>query len=207
MLGIVVANMVRTIRRISVERGHDPRGFVLMPFGGAGPLHAREVAVSLGMTEMVVPAAPGIVCAQGLLVSDLKEDFVSSQRFRMDDDGVQVLIRMLEGLHDKATEWFDGEKVSADGRRFELVVDARYVGQRQAAPVRGQAAGQWQSRYADTAVPLDADLEKCLNTDGIALPGTATKVVDGELMLLSPEQMMAAYWSGDPNGRLHADGW
>ena len=77
MLGIVIANMVRTIRTISVERGHDPRDFVLMPFGGAGPLHARDVAVSLGMKEMVVPAAPGIVCAQGLLVSDLKEDFVA----------------------------------------------------------------------------------------------------------------------------------
>ena len=87
VLGIVVANMVRTIRTISVERGHDPRDFVLMPFGGAGPLHARDTAVSLGMTEMVVPAAPGIVCAHGLLVSDLKEYFVSSRRFGLDDDG------------------------------------------------------------------------------------------------------------------------
>ena len=83
MLGIVIANMVRTIRTISVERGHDPRDFVLMPFGGAGPLHARDVAVSLGMKEMVVPAAPGIVCAQGLLVSDLKEDFVVSRRIAL----------------------------------------------------------------------------------------------------------------------------
>jgi N-methylhydantoinase A len=68
VLGIVVANMVRTIRIISVERGHDPRDFVLMPFGGAGPLQARDVAVALGMKEMVIPAAPGIVCAQGLLL-------------------------------------------------------------------------------------------------------------------------------------------
>lgn len=129
VLGIVVANMVRTIRRISVERGHDPRDFVLMPFGGAGPLHARDVAVSLGMSEMIVPAAPGIVCAQGLLVSDLKEDFVSSRRFAIDEDGVQVLGLTLEELHDKAAEWFDSEKASADGRRVELVVDARYIGQ------------------------------------------------------------------------------
>lgn len=60
---------------------------------------------------------------------------------------------------------------------------------------------------AVTAVPLDADLEKRLNTDGIALPGTKTRVIDDELQLYSPGQMMTGYWSGDPNGRLHEDGW
>lgn len=135
VLGIVVANMVRTIRTISVERGHDPRDFVLMPFGGAGPLHARDTAVSLGMTEMVVPAAPGIVCAHGQLVSDLKEYFVSSRRFGLDDDGVKVLALTLEELHVKAVDWFDGEKAPHEGRHVELVVDARYVGQNFELPV------------------------------------------------------------------------
>lgn len=60
---------------------------------------------------------------------------------------------------------------------------------------------------ATTAVPLDADLEKRLDTDGTALPGCKAKVVDGELWLHSPEQMMKGYWSGDPGGRLHDDGW
>ncbi|MGI9422452.1 MAG: hydantoinase/oxoprolinase family protein [Hyphomicrobiaceae bacterium] len=128
-LGIVVANMVRTIRTISVERGHDPRDFVLMPFGGAGPLHAREVAVSLGMREMIVPAAPGIVCAQGLLVSDLKEDFVSSQRFGLDDAGIALLARTVSGLIERADDWFHKEDAPQSGRNLELVVDARYVGQ------------------------------------------------------------------------------
>ena len=129
MLGIVVANMVRTIRTISVERGHDPRDFVLMPFGGAGPLHARDVAVSLGMKEMVVPSAPGIVCAQGLLVSDLKEDFVASRRFSIDDLGVGDLAEALGELQAKAHAWFEGENAPPSGRHVQLVVDARYVGQ------------------------------------------------------------------------------
>lgn len=60
---------------------------------------------------------------------------------------------------------------------------------------------------ATTAVPLDADLEKRLNTDGTALPGCKSKVVDDELWLWSEGQMMKGYWSGDPNGRLHEDGW
>jgi|TARA_B110000305_G_scaffold48047_1_gene51529 N-methylhydantoinase A len=129
MLGIVVANMVRTIRTISVERGHDPRDFVLMPFGGAGPLHARDVAVSLGMKEIVVPAAPGIVCAQGLLVSDLKEDFVASRRIVLDEAGVAELQELAEELYAKSERWFELEKAPAQGRRVKLVVDARYVGQ------------------------------------------------------------------------------
>lgn len=129
VLGIVVANMVRTIRTISVERGHDPRDFVLMPFGGAGPLHARDVAVSLGMDEMVVPAAPGIVCAQGLLVSDLKEDFVASRRFGLDDQGMELLGQTLQDLSERAGKWFEHEKAPEHGRHLELVVDARYVGQ------------------------------------------------------------------------------
>ncbi|MDP6167045.1 MAG: hydantoinase/oxoprolinase family protein, partial [Gammaproteobacteria bacterium] len=129
VLGIVVANMVRTIRTISVERGHDPRDFVLMPFGGAGPLQARDVAVALGMKEMVIPAAPGIVCAQGLLVSDLKEDFVSSTRFKLDESNGAVLAGLLEQLNTKAQLWFQSESAPTEGRRVELVVDARYVGQ------------------------------------------------------------------------------
>lgn len=129
VLGIVVANMVRTIRTISVERGHDPRDFVLMPFGGAGPLHARDVAVSLGIKEMIVPAAPGIVCAQGLLVSDLKEDFVVSRRITLDKAGVDQLRETLQELDDRAQIWFGAEKAPKTGRRLQLVVDARYVGQ------------------------------------------------------------------------------
>jgi len=129
VLGIVVANMVRTIRRISVERGHDPRDFVLMPFGGAGPLHAREVAVSLGIRELLVPAAPGIVCAQGLIVSDLKEDFVSSAVTALDDAGLEELGGTLDALLDRAQAWFTEEQAPADSRQLELTVDARYVGQ------------------------------------------------------------------------------
>ncbi|MGI9334104.1 MAG: hydantoinase/oxoprolinase family protein, partial [Gammaproteobacteria bacterium] len=129
VLGIVVANMVRTIRTISVERGHDPRDFVLMPFGGAGPLHARDVATSLGIRELVIPAAPGIVCAQGLVVSDLKEDFVSSHRLDVDDAGLTTLAEALAGLLARARQWFDSEQVPEDGRHLDLGVDARYVGQ------------------------------------------------------------------------------
>ena len=129
VLGIVVANMVRAIRTISVERGYDPRGFTLMAFGGAGPLHARDVALSLGIREILVPAAPGILCAQGLIVSDLKEDFVASERIPGDTAGLRRLAGRVEALAARARAWLDAEEVPASSRRLELAVDARYVGQ------------------------------------------------------------------------------
>ena len=129
VLGIVVANMVRAIRTISVERGYDPRGFTLMAFGGAGPLHARDVALALGMREILVPAAPGILCAQGLVVSDLKEDFVASERIAADAAGLRRLAGRVEPLAARARDWLDAERVPVAMRRLELAVDARYVGQ------------------------------------------------------------------------------
>ena len=129
VLDVVVANMVRAIRTISVERGYDPREFTLMAFGGAGPLHARDVAAALGMREILVPAAPGILCAQGLIVSDLKEDFVAGDRIPGDAAGLRRLAEHVEALAAHARAWFDAERIPAGGRRTELAVDARYVGQ------------------------------------------------------------------------------
>jgi len=78
IVDIVVANMARAIRKISVERGFDPRAFTLMPFGGAGPLHASAVARALGIRKILVPPHPGLLCAQGLLASDDREKTSSS---------------------------------------------------------------------------------------------------------------------------------
>ncbi len=74
MLAVVNSNMVRALRVVSVERGYDPRDFALVAFGGAGPLHACDVARELGMRHVVVPPAPGVLCAIGLLAADLRAD-------------------------------------------------------------------------------------------------------------------------------------
>ncbi|MEM7172677.1 MAG: hydantoinase/oxoprolinase family protein [Pseudomonadota bacterium] len=129
MLGIMVANMVRAIRTISVERGHDPRGYCLMPFGGAGPLHARDVAVSLGISEILLPAAPGIVCAQGLVVSDLLEDFVASQRLPLAAESLRSIQDSVADLLDRADNWFVAEGIPEQSRQLSLRLDLRYVGQ------------------------------------------------------------------------------
>ena len=129
VLGIVVANMVRAIRAVSVERGHDPRDFALMALGGAGPVHATDVARSIGIGTVIVPPAPGLLCAQGLVVSDLKEDFVSSLRVLVDANSLPELAIRLQTLLDDAVSWFRQEGIAEDDRRLELNFDMRYVGQ------------------------------------------------------------------------------
>jgi N-methylhydantoinase A len=129
VLGIVTANMVGAIRTVSVERGNDPRDFSLMPFGGAGPLHAAEVARSLGMREIIVPLSPGILCALGLLVSDLKEDFVTTARVDLSEAGLQRVGQSVSTLVAEATAWAEREGIDPARRYDELTLDMRFVGQ------------------------------------------------------------------------------
>ena len=75
ILSILDHNMVGAVRIVSVERGHDPRDFTLVPFGGAGPLHGCSLAALLGITRVLIPTAPGVLCADGLLAADLKAEF------------------------------------------------------------------------------------------------------------------------------------
>ncbi len=127
MLEIVSANMVRAIRAISVERGHDPRDFALMAFGGAGPLHAEGCARALGIRRILVPMAPGILCAQGLLMADLSENIVRSQRLEVDDhDRLSALLRDLMA---EAEAWWHAEAIAPDRRGLRLAFDMRYGGQ------------------------------------------------------------------------------
>lgn len=128
IVDIVASNMVRAIRAVTIEKGHDPRKFVLMPFGGAGGLHAADVARSLGISKIIVPRAPGILCAEGLVRSNLQEDFVASCRSRLQSDAADVQI-LVERLVSEAQGWLEHEGAGADDAQLVLALDMRYVGQ------------------------------------------------------------------------------
>lgn len=141
VLEIVVANMARAVRFISVERGFDPRDFTLMPFGGAGPLHATAVARALGMRRILVPASPGLLCAQGLLASDDRESLVQPIPAPLGPAVAMQLAQALGRLDAEAERWFADEAVAPERRALELAVDLRYVGQNfeLAVPVAAEA--------------------------------------------------------------------
>lgn len=128
-IDIVVANMVRAIRAVSIERGHDPRTFALMPFGGGGPLHAADIARELSIGEVIVPIHPGILCAQGVVVSDLRENLVKTHRSALADSAVAGIKGAIAEVLQLADKWFEAEEVRPDDRVADLQIDLRYVGQ------------------------------------------------------------------------------
>jgi N-methylhydantoinase A len=136
IIDIVTSSMVRAIRAITVERGFDPRDFTLLAFGGAGPLHARQVAGELGMTEILVPLLPGILCAQGALASTFKEDIVRTIRQELQGpDALAALAAAIERLVDDAGKWCVGESLDPASLSFSVILEMRYVGQNFELPI------------------------------------------------------------------------
>jgi len=129
ILAIVNHHMVGAVRLVSVERGHDPRDFALLPFGGAGPLHGGDLAHLLGMTTVLVPPSPGVLSALGLLISNLKAEFSRTLQLpggRLDLDKVGTTYAALDR---QARDWLDQEQVPAAARRVSWSAALRYRNQ------------------------------------------------------------------------------
>ncbi|HJU32026.1 MAG TPA: hydantoinase/oxoprolinase family protein [Hyphomicrobiaceae bacterium] len=126
ILAITDNNMVGAIRVVSVERGHDPRDFSLLPFGGAGPLHAGALARLLGMRTIVVPPEPGVLSALGLLVSNLKAEFTRTCLQRSGALDTDMLARVFAELDGQARNWLDDEAVPEAARRVTWHASMRY---------------------------------------------------------------------------------
>ena len=131
-LGIVeIANnaMVSALRRISVQRGYDPRDFALVAFGGAGPVHANRLAAELDIPAVLVPMSPGTTSAMGLLVTDIKHDYSVTLIQRADGiDATVVNQRYLE-MEARGRQALLSEGTTHASIGFERHVDMRYVGQ------------------------------------------------------------------------------
>jgi N-methylhydantoinase A len=129
ILTILNENMMRAIRVISVEKGYDPRWFTLVAFGGAGPLLASVLARELGMSRVIVPPHPGLLCAHGLLVADVRSDFSLSRIALLKEARAVSLNAAFAELERSAGEWFDREGIPAAQRQLERMLDLRYAGQ------------------------------------------------------------------------------
>jgi len=129
IISVVTANMAKAIRVISVQRGHDPRDYALMAFGGAGPLHAVRLAQELGMSTVIVPRSPGILCAMGLLLTDLRADFATTRLAPLESAERATLAETLARVEAEANGWFEAEAIAADQRRLTRRIDMRYEGQ------------------------------------------------------------------------------
>lgn len=164
------SNIVRGIRVVSVERGYDPRAFTLVPFGGAGPMHGTPVARELGIRRILVPPTPGILCALGMLVSDLRHDLMETHIGPLQAFSFEDASAIVERLAASGRAMLDEDLVPAARQRIELHVQLRYAGQSYelTVPLDGGDRESWNSlahrfhgahhaRYghADAAVPVE----------------------------------------------------
>ena len=115
--------MAGALRLVSVQRGHDPRDFALVAYGGAGPLHANAVAELMGSFPVIVPPAPGLLCAIGDLVADFRDEFAQTYIRLLADAAPEEVARILDDLGARADTWLDSEGIPDDTRTVTYTAD------------------------------------------------------------------------------------
>jgi N-methylhydantoinase A len=126
---IADATMVRALRVVSIARGHDPRRFALVAFGGAGPLHACSIADELGISRVLIPRYPGVASALGLLLSDVHHDLRQTWLRPTHSVDPAELGERLAALESRARELLEASGFTDRAGRVDFEVDMRYRGQ------------------------------------------------------------------------------
>ena len=128
---IRIANtlMSKAIRLVTVERGLDPRKFILFAFGGAGPLHVAEIAMELGISKVIIPPYPGVFSALGLLLADYKHEALISVLKPVDELREETIEVLASKLEDKLTLMLMNEGIPKNRIKIMRFLDMRYRGQ------------------------------------------------------------------------------
>lgn len=131
IIEIANTNMANGVRHVSVSRGVDPRDFVLVMAGGAGPLHACGIADELGIQLIFIPQSSSVFCASGMLISDLRHDAVSFLHMRLDEEraDLDAINELRDESISRIGNLLDAEGVDPDRRRFDFAFDLKYEGQ------------------------------------------------------------------------------
>ncbi len=166
IIRVANATMERAMRVISLERGHDPRDFTLVCFGGAGAMHAADLARNLGITRIMVPRAAGLLSALGMLLADVVRDYSRTLLVRAADLDDERLDRAFGELETRANTEYEKEGIAAGQLLLERSLDVRYVGQGH-----------------ELSVPMSADFETSFHDIhhrrfGYADPKRPTEVVN-----------------------------
>jgi N-methylhydantoinase A len=170
------SNMDRAVRTVTLQRGHDPRRFTLFPFGGAGPLHATELAAELGIREILVPPHPGVMAALGLTIPDLQRAYERTVLLDLDAGIHQPLERAYIDLGERARA-----ELSADDQFGDFTtqrsVDMRYAGQ----------SFELRVPYSELATDLETAFARAHEERyGYFAPGRPIQVVNVRLVATRP---------------------
>jgi N-methylhydantoinase A len=175
ILAITNETMAGALRLVSVQRGHDPRDFALVAFGGAGPLHANAVAALMGSFPVIVPPSPGLLNALGDLVADFRNEFAQTLIRVTAEATAGELVEILDSLEQRARDWMGEEQIASERQHVAFVADMRYHGQGYEIPVpldldevRGGDLGQLEERFNGLHEQLY----------GFRMPNTASEIVN-----------------------------
>jgi N-methylhydantoinase A len=129
IIAIATATMANAVRAVTTERGLDPRDFALIAYGGAGPLHAVDVARELAIRTVVIPQAPGTFSAFGMLTADLRREYAQTYRAPLTAEGLRGTEAFFTSLEREAAAWLQSAGVPSENTLLEHALDVRYVGQ------------------------------------------------------------------------------
>jgi N-methylhydantoinase A len=123
------ANMVNALKLVSVRRGYDPRDFVLVAFGGGGAMHAGALMRELRVKKVIIPVQPAVFSAWGMLMTDLRQDYIRTLITRTDQVRPETLNAIFAEMEAQAAEDLAAQHVSPDNMVFQRFADMRYLGQ------------------------------------------------------------------------------
>tara|TARA_Y100000310_G_scaffold17112_1_gene16980 strand:- start:3929 stop:6046 length:2118 start_codon:yes stop_codon:yes gene_type:complete len=136
MYRVINMNMAQGVRQVSVERGYDPREFLMIVAGGAGPIHAGEICRELEIPMFVVPNVASIFCATGMLLGDLKHDYVRSYITRFSNIDKTFFLNLYDEMKQESLDTLAQEGIGSEQTEFIPTLDLRYVGQYHEVPLQ-----------------------------------------------------------------------
>ncbi|MBI5877895.1 MAG: hydantoinase/oxoprolinase family protein [Chloroflexi bacterium] len=203
---IANAAMVNALRLVSVQRGHDPRDFVLIAFGGGGPAHANRLAQTMEVPTTCVPMSPGIFSALGLLVTDLKHDYAATFIQRADRIDAPAIARVFARMEAEGRAELAREGIRPADMAFAHMIDMRYVGQsfELTIPLAAGDAGELNAeRVAGLLALFHAEHERAY---GHASPGEPVEFVNLRLTAIGRIGKPRLRAVGAADGAAHAKG-
>jgi N-methylhydantoinase A len=179
IIRVADSNMYNALKLISVRRGYDPRDFALVAFGGGGPMHAAYLAKELHIGKVIVPVAASVFSAWGMLMTDMRHDYIQTKICNMDNISLSELNGIWGAMVEEARAQFISEGVSEENMTFSFAGDMRYAGQEHTVKVNA-APAPWTERTKAELIERFHDVHERQYT--FRLPGTPTEIVNLHLV-------------------------
>ena len=216
IIRVADSNMNNALKLISVRRGYDPRDFAMVAFGGGGPMHGPTLAKELNIRKVIVPVAASVFSAWGMLMSDIRHDFIQTKILSFQDAPMAALNTMWKEQMEEANALLAAEGVAPEQTMFRFIADMRYMGQEHTVQV---AAPAYPWKEEDRSEILHRFHKTHEHFYTFSLPDTPAEIVNLHLVaygqLAKPALQKISPQEGDIAGALKEtrrvffseDGW